>query len=153
MRIFETCKYFAYFLHIKVILCGHIEVLQEINNFAAAMKRILLTSIGLVSLTLAIVGIFLPILPTTPFLLMSAAIFLKNSPRLYEWLMSHPKLGTYIKNYTEHKHIPLRAKVVSLSLVWISLSYCAFGIADHWLLSVMFLAIAIGVSIHILSFK
>lgn len=130
-----------------------IVVWLEIDNFAGVMKKILLTSIGLISLTLAIVGIFLPILPTTPFLLMSAAIFLKNSPRLYEWLMSHPKLGTYIRNYTEHKHIPLRAKVISLSLVWISLSYCAFSVADHWLLSVMFLAIAIGVSIHILSFK
>ena len=63
--------------------------------------KILLTIAGLVALGLGILGIFLPVLPTTPLLLLAAALFLRSNARLYGWLMNHPKLGVYIRNFME----------------------------------------------------
>lgn len=115
--------------------------------------RILFLFIGILSLVLGVIGIFLPVLPTTPFLLLSATLFLRSSQKLYDWLLSHPYLGEYIRNFKEHKAIPLRVKVVSVSLVWITLLYCALFVAREWWMSAMFIAIALGVSIHILKYK
>lgn len=115
--------------------------------------RILFLFIGILSLVLGVIGIFLPVLPTTPFLLLSATLFLHSSQKLYDWLLSHPYLGEYIRNFKEHKAIPLRVKVVSVSLVWITLLYCALFVAREWWMSVIFIVIALGVSIHILHYK
>lgn len=115
--------------------------------------RVFLTIIGLISLGLGILGAFLPVLPTTPFLLLAATLFLKSNKGLYDWLMNHPRLGTYIRNFLEYKAIPLRVKIVSVSLVWITLLYCAIEVAEHWAMRALFIIIAIAVSVHILSYK
>lgn len=117
------------------------------------MMRHLLTILGSISLVLGIIGIFVPMLPTTPFLLLTAALYFRSSPKLYQWLMNHPRLGTYIRNFRENKAIPLRVKIVSVTLVWATLLYCTFGIATEWWLRILFLAIATGVTIHILHYK
>jgi uncharacterized membrane protein YbaN (DUF454 family) len=115
--------------------------------------KYLLAALGLVSLTLGIIGIFLPVLPTTPFLLLASFLFLKSSKSLYEWLMNHPKLGHYIKNFMVHKSLPLHVKIVSVSMVWITLLYCAFFVAGHWALSALFILLATAITVHILSYK
>ncbi len=120
--------------------------------FAGEMKAIY-TILGLASLGLGILGVFLPVLPTTPLLLLAAFLFLRGNSRLYDWLMNHPKLGPYITDFMVHKSIPLHVKAVSVSLIWITLVYCAVCIAGHWALRLMFIAIAAGVTIHILSYK
>jgi uncharacterized membrane protein YbaN (DUF454 family) len=115
--------------------------------------KYLFAFIGTVSLALGIMGVFLPVLPTTPFLLLSAAMYMRSSHRLYEWLMSHKHLGAYIKNFREHKALPLRVKMVSVSMVWATLLYCALFVAKELWMSLLFIAIALGVTIHILSYK
>ena len=115
--------------------------------------KIFLIIVGSVSLVLGVLGIFLPMLPTTPFLLLAAALFLRGNKNLHDWLMNHPRLGTYIANFTQHKAIPLRVKIVSVSTLWLTLLYCAICVAEHWALRGMFIAIAVGVTIHILSYK
>ncbi len=115
--------------------------------------RFLLTILGLISLGLGILGAFLPVLPTTPLLLLAAALFLRGNKGLYEWLMNHPKLGPYISNFMEHKAIPLRVKIVAVSLLWLTLINCAIFVAEHWLFRTFFIALAIGVTIHILSYR
>ena len=115
--------------------------------------KILLAILGSVSLALGIMGVFLPVLPTTPFLLLSAALYMRSSQRLYDWLMSHKHLGAYIRNFREHKALPLRVKVVSVTMVWATLLYCAIFVAKEWWMSAVFVAIAIGVTVHIISFK
>lgn len=115
--------------------------------------KVLLTVLGFVSLGLAVLGVFLPVLPTTPWLLLSAALFLKGNRRWYEWLMNHPKFGTYITNFTVHKAIPQRVKVVSVSMVWITLLNCAIFVAEHWALRIFFILLASAITIHILSYK
>jgi uncharacterized membrane protein YbaN (DUF454 family) len=115
--------------------------------------NIVFTILGLISLGLGVLGAFLPVLPTTPLLLLSAALFLRGNKRLYNWLMNHPKLGPYITNFMKHKSIPLRIKVVSITMLWATLLYCAIFVTEHWALRVLFIAIAIGVTLHILSYK
>lgn len=101
---------------------------------------------------LGIVGIFVPLLPTTPFLLLSATLWLHASPRLYEWLLAHPHLGSYIRNYREKRAIPLRAKILSLALLWGTMLYCIFGVVDAWWWAQVLLgALAVAISWHILS--
>ena len=115
--------------------------------------KYLFAFIGTVSLALGIMGVFLPVLPTTPFLLLSAAMYMRSSHRLYEWLMSHKHLGAYIKNFREHKALPLRVKIFSVTMVWVTLLYCAFFVAKELWMSLLFIAIALGVTIHILSYR
>lgn len=115
--------------------------------------KYLLIVLGLLSLSLGIIGIFLPVLPTTPFLLLSSALFLKSSPRLYGWLMNHPVFGPYIRDFMLKRSIPKKAKIISISMLWMSLLCCAVFVAEHWALRLLFILIAIGVTIHILSYK
>lgn len=117
------------------------------------MKRILLKTLGIISLTLGIFGIVLPILPTTPFLLLSSYLFLKSSDRLYKWLINHKIFGPYIKNFQEDKSIPRKVKISSISLLWLTITTSAlFFVQILWVKFLLF-AIAIGVTIHILHYK
>lgn len=119
--------------------------------YICAMK-ILYILLGSLSLGLGIAGIFLPLLPTTPFLLLTAALYFRGSPRLYDWLLRQKRLGPYIRNFREHKAIPLHAKIVSVGLTWLTLLYCAvFLFPQVWIKAL--LAVAAGVTWHILSYK
>ena len=115
--------------------------------------KYLLIILGTVSLVLGVIGIFRPLLPTTPFLLLSAALYVRSSEYLYNWLIRQKYLGTYIRNFREHKAIPLRAKIISVTLVWVTLLYCAINISENIILSIILLTLAIAVSWHILSYK
>lgn len=116
------------------------------------MKYIYLL-IGSVSLALGVLGIFLPVLPTTPFLLLAAALFFRSSPRAYAWLLNHKYLGAYIRNFREDKSIPLHAKIIILLLLWLTAVNCSVFIFTHWGLRILMLAVAVGVTCYILSFK
>ena len=115
--------------------------------------KVLLTILGFISFSLAILGMFLPVLPTTPLLLLAAALFLRGNKRWYDWLMAHPKFGPYISNFLVHKSIPLRMKVVSVAMIWITLLNCAIFVANHWILRTAFILLAAAITWHILSYK
>ncbi len=115
--------------------------------------RLLMIILGTISLVLGIIGAFLPLLPTTPFLLLTAFLYYRSSPVCYEWLLRQPYLGKYIRNFRENKVIPIRAKILSLSLMWGSMLYCIFCVVETILLKILLLIIAIGVTWHIASFK
>lgn len=117
------------------------------------MKNIIFVILGLLSLGLGILGAFLPVLPTTPLLLLASALFLRSNRKLYDWLMNHPRYGTYLANFQKYKAIPLKVKIVSVTTLWLTLLYCAIFVADHWILRLLFIIIAVCVTIHILSYK
>lgn len=118
-----------------------------------ALIRILLIILGTISLALGIIGIFLPLLPTTPFLLLTAFLYFRSSPKAYNWLINQKHLGPYIINYREKKIIPVRIKIIALSLLWLSIINCIIFLVDSIWVKIILLAIAIGVTIHITSFK
>ncbi len=129
-------------------------------SFAAARSfsyfcvvKTLFVVLGALSLLLGLVGIFVPLLPTTPFLLLAAALWVRSSPRLYAWLLAHRRLGPYIRNFRENRAIPLRAKILSVTLLWATLLYCIFFVVEEWWWAQLaLLAVAVGVTWHILSF-
>lgn len=82
----------------------------------------LLIIAGTFFIALGIIGIALPILPTTPFLLVAAACYAKGSSRFYNWLLKNRLLGKYIKNYLENKGISLKAKIIFIFLLWATIS-------------------------------
>ncbi|MBR4963816.1 MAG: YbaN family protein [Alistipes sp.] len=114
--------------------------------------KIVLIILGVVSLTLGLIGIFLPLLPTTPLLLLAAWCFVRSSERLYRWLVSNRYFGEYIRNFRENRAIPLHAKVVAVSMIWLTIGFCVVVILDKWLLRIMLLAVAVAVTWHILSY-
>ena len=126
------------------------------DNKAPAIQtwlRILLVVAGTVCVGLGIVGIFLPILPTTPFLLLAAACFARSSKKFYDWLLNNKLFGDYIKNYQEGKGIPLKVKIFTISLLWITILFSVFLIIQISWVRIILIMIAIGVTIHIITIK
>lgn len=106
---------------------------------------------GTVCLVLGSVGIFLPILPTTPFLLLAAACYLRSSDRMHEWLLSNRWFGDYIKNYQEGRGIPMKTKMVAITILWVTILFSAFFALDGILIAqIALFAIALGVSAHLI---
>ena len=115
--------------------------------------RYFLVVLGTISLALGILGIFLPLLPTTPFLLLTAALYFRGSEKFYNWLINHKILGEYIRNFRENRAIPLRVKIISVSLLWITILSSAYFFVPYWWAQLIMIIIAILVTKHILSFK
>ena len=116
-------------------------------------KRIVLISLGCITFSLGIVGIFLPLLPTTVFLLISAWAWMKSSDRFYHWLINNRVLGSYIRNYREERGITMRQKILTLTLLWVAIGYAALIIVEKLWLTLLLFGIAIGVTIHLLTLK
>lgn len=96
------------------------------------------------------VGIVLPIVPTTPFLLLAAACYYKGSERMHRWMLNNRWFGNYIRNYKEGKGLSLKAKGFTLALLWIVITYSALVVVNMLLVQVVLFVIAVGVSLHII---
>ena len=115
--------------------------------------RPLLVTFGTLFVGLGIIGIFVPVLPTTPFLLLAAACYARSSPRFYHWLLYNRWFGNYIRNYRQRKGIPLKVKVLTITLLWVTIGASVIFAVQALLVRIILVLIAIGVSIHILSLK
>ncbi|MFZ5480727.1 MAG: YbaN family protein [Myxococcota bacterium] len=121
------------------------------------LVRPLLIVVGIVSLALGVLGIFLPLLPTTPFVLLSAACFVRSSARLHRWLREHALLGRYLRDWEGGRGVPARAKAGTLAVLWAtapisgSTLYAAWGPTPRWYACVgVLLASAVGVTAWLL---
>ena len=117
------------------------------------IRKYVFVSAGVVCVGLAMLGLFLPLLPTTPFLLLAAALFMRSSDRLYRWLTTHRWFGSYIRNYREHRAVSARAKVAALALLWATIGYTAWKVVDSLGVRILLLLIAAGVTVHLLSLR
>ena len=116
------------------------------------VKWILIAS-GTIFLVIGIIGIFLPILPTTPFLLLAAACYARSSEKFYIWLIKNKVFGSYIKNYREEKGIPLKVKIIAIIFLWITIMVSTLLFIDVFWIRILLILIAVGVTIHILTIK
>jgi len=105
---------------------------------------------GTICLVLGAIGIVLPVLPTTPFLLAAAACYYKSSPRMHKWLLNNRWFGEYIKNYKEGRGLTLKAKITAIIILWITIGFSAFFMIDILAVQLILLVIAIAVSTHII---
>lgn len=90
------------------------------------VKKYVLIALGSIALAFGVVGMFIPILPTTPFLLITSYCYIRSSKSLHSWLLNHHVLGRYIKDYVEHRAVPRKVKVVALGTLWPSLGFTIF---------------------------
>jgi uncharacterized membrane protein YbaN (DUF454 family) len=115
------------------------------------LVRYLMIVGGILSVVLGIIGIVLPILPTTPFFLLAAYLFLRSSQRLYRWLLTHKLFGNYIRNYIHHKAISRGVKIFTLCLLWGTILLSVYLIRHLPWVQILLLTIALAVSVHVLS--
>ncbi|WP_017937687.1 YbaN family protein [Zestomonas thermotolerans] len=124
--------------------------LQPLNGHP--WLRYALLGVGWLSVLLGVIGIFLPVLPTTPFLLLAAACFARSSQRFYHWLVDHPKLGPWVRDYLDGRGIPLKGKVYAIGLMWTSILVSGYLVQRPWAWTFM-LASASLVTLYILRQK
>ena len=117
----------------------------------SSFKKGIFVVAGTISLALGTVGVFLPILPTTPFLLLSAACYCRGSERMHRWLLNNKLFGSYIRNYKEGKGISQTGKIFTLFLLWITICYSALFLVNNCIVQIVLFAIAVAVTIHVLT--
>lgn len=115
--------------------------------------KILLIIAGTLFTATGLVGILVPLLPTTPFLILASACYLRSSDRMYEWLLTNRIFGKYLKNYLEKKGVPIGVKIFTLSLLWSTILLSAFVFMDIIWVRIFLIIIAVGVTVHLLMIK
>jgi uncharacterized membrane protein YbaN (DUF454 family) len=113
----------------------------------------LLMSLGILAMVVGLVGVVVPLLPTTPFLLLAAACFVRSSDTMYGWLISNRLFGGFIRDYREQRGVSARAKIMALALLWGVIGYTALTAVDAAWLRVLLVAIAVAVTIHLLRLR
>jgi uncharacterized membrane protein YbaN (DUF454 family) len=114
--------------------------------------RLLFTILGTLFLLVGILGVVLPLLPATPFLLLAAACYVRGSHTLHRWLMRHKYLGTYITTLKEHRGMPLQAKILTIAVLWASLLF-SLSRLDSLPLEATLVVVGIGVTALIVRLK
>ncbi len=117
------------------------------------MKRPLFIGIGSLFALLGAVGIFLPILPATPFLLLAAYFYSRSSPQFYDWLINNRWLGPYIRAYRSGEGLPLARKLSAMLLLWTTIGVSTHFAVQSICLDLALLCLAIGVSLHLVRMK
>ena len=118
---------------------------------SGAIKRVLLIIAGWIAVILAVIGIVLPLLPTTPFLLLAAFCFSKSSSRFHDWLLNHPWFGDYIRNFQSGRGMTIKAKISTVFLIWLSIGASVIFFVPIVWVKVMLLIIACCVSGYLIS--
>jgi hypothetical protein len=112
--------------------------------------QFLLIAGGTICVALGTLGVFVPVLPTTPFLLLAAFFYAHSSERFHRWLLGNHWFGQYIKNYQQGRGILLRDKIITLIALWLALSFTVLTTAPVWWVKLLLLSVGIGVTMHIL---
>jgi len=115
-------------------------------------KLLLMNALGFLCLGVSAMGIFLPLLPTTPFVLLAAVCFSYGNRKFYEWLKNTPFFGTFIVNFEEKQGIPMSLKVKSIVIVWVSLAFSMVALQVLWAY-ILLGVIGAGVTVHLLMIK
>ena len=110
----------------------------------------LLIAGGTVCVGLGVLGLLLPLLPTTPFLLLAAVCFARSSPRLLHWLNHNRWFGPYIRDYRAGLGIPLREKILTIAAIWLTISVTIVCFIELVWVRALLLAIALAVTVHLL---
>jgi len=116
------------------------------------LKKVLLTIAGFIALGLGAVGVALPVLPTTPFVLLAAICFSASNERAHAWLSRSRVFGPYIEHYRTKRGIKLPLKIGSIAFLWAGLGLSMF-LTQHWWLYILLGVVGVGVTVHIAMIK
>ena len=116
-------------------------------------RRVIFFVLGFLFLGIGIVGIVLPLIPTTGPLLLATAFFANSSRKFHDWLVNHRVFGTYIRNYRDRKGMTARHKRYTLATLWVGIGLSAFVVRHSLVALIALAAVVLGVTIHILTLK
>lgn len=116
-------------------------------------KKLAYLAIGTVSLALGVIGIILPVLPTTPFILLTAYCYYRGSPRFHEWLLNHKTLGPIVEEYGDGEGMTRNSKYTAIAMTWIAVSLTAIFLLDTIQQRALVISLAIIGTIVILRLK
>lgn len=117
------------------------------------LRKAVLIFVGTVCVGLGVLGMFLPLMPTTVFLLMAAYCYSRSSDRFHNWLLNNRFLGKYIKNYKSGQGITVRQKVTTIAILWASIGFSIWYVGGSFWLTLLLASVAVGVTFHILWIK
>jgi uncharacterized membrane protein YbaN (DUF454 family) len=117
------------------------------------IRKALLIFAGTVFVALGVLGMFLPLVPTTVFLLLAAYCYSHSSERFHNWLLNNRFCGAYIRNYKDGKGISVKQKVSTIFFLWLSIAFSVWILAAGFWLNLLMFGIALGVSIHLIALK
>lgn len=120
------------------------------KHVKSALLRWVLISCGWIFTLGGVAGIFLPLVPTVPLLLLAAACFARSSERFHTWLMEHNHLGPLVRDYLNGAGIPLRVKRTAIVMIWVSFSISTFLFAQAVWLRVLLIAMAATITVYLL---
>ena len=129
------------------------ERVNQITGKFTGVKKYILISLGFLFLGLGVLGVFLPLLPTTPFLLLSVSCFCRSSQRFYSWLLNHRIFGRYIRNYRERRAIDLKTKWFALIVLWATIGFSIYLFRHTIFIPILLFVIALLASWHVLSLR
>ena len=109
--------------------------------------------VGSISLVLGTLGIFLPLLPTTPFYLLTAWLYMRGSQKMYRKVMNNKYFGNIVRDFQENKSISLKTKIITVSMLWGTILLSAFLAVSDWRVRALLFAVAVGVTVHVLSYQ
>lgn len=112
--------------------------------------RPVLVAAGTLCVVLGVIGVFVPLLPTTPLLLLAAACYARSSPRMLRWLLHNRWFGAYIRDWREGRGIPLREKVIAIAAIWLTIGVTTIWFISQTWLRAMLTAIALAVTMYLL---
>ncbi len=118
-----------------------------------SIKKLLLVILGTLFLIIGVIGIFIPLLPTTPFLLLAAACYIRGSKKFYNWLIKNRWLGEYIKNYQEGRGVPFNVKIITIIVLWLTIIISTIVFISNSIIQIILFIIAIVVTFHIIKIK
>ena len=113
--------------------------------------RIVLMVTGWLMVVLGIIGVLLPVMPTTVFFLIAAACFARSSEKFYWWLLNNKLFGKLIKDFRQKRGMPLKSKIIAVSVLFIVIGYSAFFAVDSIVIKILLILIGISVSIYLMS--
>lgn len=122
------------------------------RELAGRIWRPLLIAAGVLLVTVGAIGIFVPLLPTTVFLLLAAICFGKSSPGAYHWLMTNRVFGRMLRDYHEGRRATLFTKITSFAMLWLGLAVTVWLVGNLWI-DTGLLVIGLAVSIHLLRLR
>ena len=117
------------------------------------VKQLFFITLGTFFLGIGIIGIIVPVLPTTPFLLLASFFYIRSSKRLYNWLLTNRILGIYIRNYIDGKGTPLKVKLFTIALLWTVIIVTVVFAVEELIFRTILVLVAVGVSVHIALIK
>ncbi|MCJ7489666.1 MAG: YbaN family protein [Thermoplasmata archaeon] len=126
---------------------------SEVEVARNRLARLLWTVAGTLSLAVGVVGIILPVLPTTPFVLIAAACYLRGSKKMYDKLVKNRYFGGYLRDYMEGRGVSKRATVVSITSLWILILLSAVFATNDLIIRAVLIVVATAVTIHLLRLR